>query len=478
MGAIFRRRSVPGMAWAVVDFLLIAAVTYLALMIRVNAGLNEHWYTLTPATLWQPMSWEIGLDFLWFAGCWILLARSYGLYLPVQHMSGLHELRRVIQATAMSGLLLCGLLYITRGEAVSRIAVSLDVAMVGVVMATRRYIWRQMTYTRSREGLATRNILIVGSGKVGRALRTHLESLNHLGFRFKGYIALDAQEAEAGGADVMGNLENTVTLARSLFVDEIFLSTPIDRNRVMEMVEEARTAGIGVRVVPDLYEGLAWNASLEYIGQFPTIPLHRHEMPAGALLGKRMMDIVLSALALIVLTPVMLALAVLVRLDSKGPILYPSLRVGKKGRKFTVYKYRTMVDNADEMRDELQHLNFRTGVLFKIKDDPRITRVGRFLRKYSLDELPQFYNVLRGDMSLVGPRPPLANEVEQYDVTHLRRLDVLPGITGLWQVEARQDPSFDSYISLDTAYVDNWSLWLDLKILARTVVVVLGGTGN
>jgi lipopolysaccharide/colanic/teichoic acid biosynthesis glycosyltransferase len=137
-----------------------------------------------------------------------------------------------------------------------------------------------------------------------------------------------------------------------------------------------------------------------------------------------------------------------------------------------------MCIDADKMKESLQHKNERDGVLFKITDDPRVTRVGRFLRKYSLDELPQLYNVLRGDMSLVGPRPPIASEVEQYDISHLRRLDVLPGMTGLWQVEARQDPSFDSYISLDTAYVENWSLWLDMKILARTVGVVFSGTGS
>jgi lipopolysaccharide/colanic/teichoic acid biosynthesis glycosyltransferase len=137
-----------------------------------------------------------------------------------------------------------------------------------------------------------------------------------------------------------------------------------------------------------------------------------------------------------------------------------------------------MVQDADKRKAELAHMNERDGVLFKIANDPRITRVGTWLRKYSLDELPQFYNVLKGDMSLVGPRPPVASEVEQYDLAHLRRLNVLPGITGLWQVEARQDPSFDSYISLDTAYVENWSFWLDLKILARTVGVVLNGTGT
>ncbi len=134
--------------------------------------------------------------------------------------------------------------------------------------------------------------------------------------------------------------------------------------------------------------------------------------------------------------------------------------------------------DADKQREGLSDRNERNGILFKIANDPRITRVGRFMRKYSLDELPQLYNVLRSEMSLVGPRPPVASEVEQYDLSHLRRLDVLPGMTGLWQVEARQDPSFDSYISLDTAYVENWNLWLDVKILVRTIGVVLSGTGT
>jgi lipopolysaccharide/colanic/teichoic acid biosynthesis glycosyltransferase len=175
---------------------------------------------------------------------------------------------------------------------------------------------------------------------------------------------------------------------------------------------------------------------------------------------------------------VMLAIAVAIRMDSKGSTFYEAQRIGRKGRSFSCYKFRTMVHNADKLKADLEHMNERDSVLFKIAKDPRITKVGRLLRKYSLDELPQFYNVLKGDMSLVGPRPPMAAEVEQYDLAHLRRLDVLPGITGLWQVEARQDPSFDSYISLDTAYVENWNLRMDLRILARTVAVVLSGTGS
>jgi exopolysaccharide biosynthesis polyprenyl glycosylphosphotransferase len=291
-------------------------------------------------------------------------------------------------------------------------------------------------------------------------------------------VALTEREAESGDSDVIGDVRNCLSLARSLFVDEIFFSVPGDKKLVISMVEEARQAGIDVRVVPDLYDGLAWNAPVEYIGQFPTIPLHRREFPIGGFLLKRVLDITVSFIALLLLSPVMLAIAIAIRIDSEGPTFYRAHRIGRKGRTFNCYKFRTMVANADKLREQLSHMNERDSVLFKIANDPRITRVGRWLRKYSLDELPQFYNVLRGDMSLVGPRPPIAHEVEQYDLSHLRRLNVLPGITGLWQVEARQDPSFDSYISLDTAYVENWSLWLDMKILARTVGVVVAGTGS
>ena len=320
--------------------------------------------------------------------------------------------------------------------------------------------------------------MIVGAGRVAHALRNHIEALRHLGFRFKGFIALTEKEAESGNADVVGDIRNCLSLARALFVDEIFFSVPADKKLVIGLVEEARAVGIDVRVVPDLYDGLAWNAPVEYIGQFPTIPLHRKDFAIGSFVLKRTLDIVVSTLALIVAMPVMLVVVVAIRMDTRGDIFYRAQRIGRKGRTFTCYKFRTMVQDADILKADLQYMNERDSILFKIAKDPRITRQGRLLRKYSLDELPQFYNVLRGDMSIVGPRPPMASEVEQYDLAHLRRLDVLPGITGLWQVEARQDPSFDSYISLDTAYVENWSLWLDLKILMRTIGVVFSGTGS
>jgi exopolysaccharide biosynthesis polyprenyl glycosylphosphotransferase len=407
----------------------------------------------------------------------VLFSRIYGLYAPAQNRSGLHEQRMTVQASLTAGLLLCGMLYVMRGFAVSRIVVGLTVLLSMVLTMVRRAVWRKVMQRRYLEGLETRNVLIVGVGRVAHALRNHLEALRHMGFRFMGFIALNDADAESG-VDVVGNLGNCLDVARAMFVDEIYFSTPADKNAIMGLVEEARTAGVDVRVVPDLYDGLAWNAPVEYIGQFPTIPLHRREFPRGAFLIKRVIDVTLSLLAILVLSPVLLVIAVLVKMDSPGPVFYGAMRMGRKGRTFCCYKFRTMVKDADRMQKDLLHHNQRDGILFKIANDPRITKLGARLRKYSLDELPQFFNVLIGEMSLVGPRPPIASEVEQYELAHLKRLDVLPGMTGLWQVEARQDPSFDSYISLDTAYVENWNLMLDFRILARTIGVVLGGTGS
>jgi exopolysaccharide biosynthesis polyprenyl glycosylphosphotransferase len=480
---LFQQPSVTSLVWAALDLITVAVAAIMALRVRLAGLLSGHpQFSLLPSILRNtPTIW--GFYILWFGLALCFFARSYGLYGPIQNRSGLHEQRMTAQVTLMAGLLLCGALYITHGYDVPRQVVLLMVALTWFLLSVRRAVWRNMEYARYREGLETRNVLIIGAGRVAHALRNHLESLRHLGFRFKGFVALTEREAESGDADVIGDVRNTLSLARSLFVDEIFFSVPAEKKLVIELVEEARAAGIDVRVVPDLYDGLAWNAPVEYVGQFPTIPLHRRDFPIGAFLMKRVLDMTLAFLALMVVSPLMLLIAIAIKVESwrtntKGPIFYRAARIGRKGRTFICYKFRTMVPNADKMKADLAHMNEREGVLFKIVNDPRITRVGRVLRKYSFDELPQFYNVLRGDMSLVGPRPPIASEVEQYDLAHLRRLDVLPGITGLWQVEARQDPSFDSYISLDTAYVENWSFWLDLKILARTIGVVISGTGS
>jgi len=196
------------------------------------------------------------------------------------------------------------------------------------------------------------------------------------------------------------------------------------------------------------------------------------------LFAKRSFDILFSLLALVLISPALLLIAILVKLDSTGPILYVSERIGRNGKQFRFFKFRTMVKDADSLRGALQHLNERRGSLFKMSNDPRVTRLGKLLRRYSLDELPQFFSVLSGDMSVIGPRPCLTSEYAHYTKEQRRRADVVPGITGLWQVQARTDPSAETYFAMDTFYAENWSLWLDFKILLKTVGVVFSGTGQ
>ncbi len=193
---------------------------------------------------------------------------------------------------------------------------------------------------------------------------------------------------------------------------------------------------------------------------------------------KRIMDVFVSSLALLFLWPLMLAIAIAIKLQSHGPVIYRSLRVGKGGREFNCYKFRTMIDGADELKDSLRRFNERGDPFFKIADDPRVTRLGRFLRKYSLDELSQFWNVLIGDMSLVGPRPHPLDDFARYSPGDQRRLDVKPGITGLWQVMARANPSFEICMMLDLAYIEKWSFLLDCRILLKTIPAVFAGEGQ
>ena len=418
-----------------------------------------------------------------FIASLILISRSLHLYAPIRMTSHLHEQRLSFQASLTSTLLLMGALYLIRGEAVPRTVVIMTVCLVTVTLGLRRALFRAMLYRRFESGMNTRNVIIVGTGAEAHALRHHLQSIRQLGFVFKGFVYVPgtddiASEASQADGEILGALDSLFDYARKHFVDEIFFTSACERGVLKNVLEQARANGIDLRVVPDLYDGFAWNNDIEYIGQFPTIPLHRGDVPEVELIFKRVVDVALSLLALVLLSPVLFAIAIAVKLDSPGPVFYLSERIGKKARIFKCVKFRTMVRDADRRRSAIMHMNEREGILFKISHDPRVTRVGAFLRKYSLDELPQFFNVLTGTMSVVGPRPPIASEVRQYQLSHLRRLDVTPGITGLWQVQARQDPSFDSYISLDVAYIENWSVWLDLKIILRTIGVVFAGTGS
>jgi exopolysaccharide biosynthesis polyprenyl glycosylphosphotransferase len=418
---------------------------------------------------------------LFFSVLIVLFARIYGLHeVPwkTNLRSDLNSLSKsVISAAAITGA--CN--YLFRIEVAPVLSIASTIVASWISLA----IWRMFIRSQSISGLTTnKNALIVGCGANGEMLRRHLEQNPDVGYVFKGY--LDRRQVgrrpdptrNKEEADILGPAEQLPAIARKHFIDEVLISVPSDRHLVKEIARHARIAGLNVRVVPDFYDVLTPDQPIEYVGTFPTITLNQRAIPTLQLVVKRFVDIVASALLLIVMAPILLLIAVVIKMDSKGPVLYRSLRIGKKGQTFLCFKFRTMVANADGLRKHLEHLNERDGVLFKIDLDPRITRVGKILRRFSLDEWPQLWNVLKQDMSLVGPRPSVPDEYNQYALSHLRRLDVTPGVTGLWQVTARRDPSFESYLALDKEYVNNWSLWLDCKIILKTFRVVLSGSGQ
>ena len=464
----------------VLDALTILVSAVLATLYRQQIdlvpGVRGFWY----GTLIHGRTMVILLLLLCIFGASLMvISRRLNLYTPTRLSNVLHEQRLSMQACLTSGLLLTGSLYLMRGQDIPRTIVLVTVGLVTILLGLRRLVYRVLLYRRFARGIGTRNVFIVGTGPEAVALRYYLESIRHLGYRFKGYVEAPGSDAEysVSADDVIGTLDTLFHHARKLFVDEIFFTTHCERSVVQDVLEQARTHRMDMRMIPDMYDGLSFHSSIEYIGHFPTIPLHCGEVPEIGLFLKRSLDIVFSSMVLILMSPLLLAIAIAIKLDSPGPAIYASERVGKKGRVFRCYKFRTMVSDAEKKRAELAHMNERDGMLFKITDDPRITKLGRFLRKHSLDEFPQFFNVLRGDMSVVGPRPLPAGDVRDSKLAYLRVLAVTPGVTGLWQVQGRQDPSSDSYISLNVIYIENWSVWLDIQIILRTIGVVFTGTG-
>jgi exopolysaccharide biosynthesis polyprenyl glycosylphosphotransferase len=417
---------------------------------------------------------------LCFILAYILVARRYGLYSPIPLATGAHEIRLTVQACLNAGLLLCGGLYMTDRLEISRLLVVLLILSTIVSLSVRRAIWRLARYRQYERGLETRNVVILGTNHLSAALGQHIEKDYRLGYKLRGYMVAPGSMSsrEVPDVQVLGGVERLRQLARLHFIDEVVIAEPCSTEEAIRLVEEARELDVDIRSISGYYGELAADTPIEYLGIFPVVSLHRRDPRTIALVLKRGVDIVLSLMALTAVFPLLLAIALAIRLDSEGTIFYVSERIGKRGRVFPCFKFRTMVKNAEQLKKQMAAMNERDGILFKVTNDPRITRIGRILRKYSLDELPQFFNVLRGEMSIVGPRPPIASEVEKYELEHFRRLEVLPGLTGLWQVQARQDSSFAKYIALDTAYVENWSFWLDLKILIRTAEVVVRGTGT
>jgi exopolysaccharide biosynthesis polyprenyl glycosylphosphotransferase len=264
-----------------------------------------------------------------------------------------------------------------------------------------------------------------------------------------------------------------------LAVTDVFICSWELINSQPLLYRKLKNAGINLHILPKNLENITRNIELEFLGDIPSFKITSYLANGSGFLIKRCFDFCFAIGFLLLLLPIYLCIALLIRIDSPGSIFYQQTRIGLHGQEFKVWKFRTMVANADQMQKQLETSNeMKDGVLFKIKNDPRITPLGRFLRQYSLDELPQIFNVVRGEMSLVGPRPLPLRDVEKFAKHHFIRQEVLPGITGLWQVSGRSDiTNFDEVVSLDKKYMESWTLWLDLKILLKTIAVVLGRKG-
>lgn len=412
--------------------------------------------------------------FLLYAVVIVLSCIALDNYRDGREHSAWQEAFRTVKAIAFASGLLLLFIFVSGNKEISRFVVVGTAAWSTAALVGWRFARRTYGLQRVRSGEEVSRVLIVGAGKVGRALAAWLDANWHLGYRVCGF--LDPQPS--ADARVLGSVRDLRTVALGHFADQLFVTPPADREMVKEVLLEARRLGLNLHMVPELYDGLAWRAPVASIGGFPVIELHGKPLPAVGLAIKRAMDVFGSAVLLVLTSPLLAIAAVWIRFDSDGPFFYSALRVGKKGRRFRCYKLRTMVAEADARKDELRKTNDRNGPFFKMHDDPRVTRCGRWLRKYSIDELPQLVNVLLGDMSLVGPRPHPIDDCERYRVEHLRRLDVKPGVTGLWQVTARRDPSFDTNMALDLEYIETWNLRGDLRILLRTISVVLQGGGQ
>lgn len=289
------------------------------------------------------------------------------------------------------------------------------------------------------------------------------------------------QGKQIDGVPVVANLENMLDYVKREIVDEVFIDIPIQNNYFLKLyIKEFEKMGITVHInIEVLGKFEKYNKHVEMMGGYPVITFANNFYDEEKLMVKRMMDIVGGIVGGLITVMVMIILFPIIKLDSPGPVLFKQKRVGKNGRYFYIYKFRSMYQDAEKRKQELMSKNEMSGLMFKMKDDPRITRVGKFIRATSIDELPQFFNVLKGDMSLVGTRPPTVDEFRQYKMYHKRRLSIKPGITGMWQVSGRSDiEDFEEVVRLDLYYIDNWSLLLDVKILLKTVGAVFKRTGS
>jgi len=447
-----------------------ASLAIVLLVTLSVARFGNEWLSIWGPVLEQPAVFALAYGAAWVGVLWF-----HGIYRPRARWTIRSEGIAIARATVVLALLTGTVLFAVKLPDVSRLfLLFLFPIQWAVTLATRLLLRLAFERLRAR-GYNTRFVLIVGAGPRAQAFAAKLEAHQELGLRVRGFV--DDEPFELPGSwRRLGDLDAIEAILHREIVDEVAICLPFSKwdrtNAIAHLCEEE---GKIVRVPIDMLTGVFASGRMEDLDGTPVYSLVSGPDRIAAFVVKRVFDLLVASLALLAASPLMAAVALRIRLRDGSPVLFRQQRVGLHGRRFELLKFRTMVAGAEAQLDDLAARSEISGAAFKMTNDPRVTRTGAFLRRTSLDELPQLWNVIRGDMSLVGPRPALPREVESYDLWHRRRLSMKPGLTGLWQVSARRSGSFDTWAQLDLSYIDRWSLWLDLKILARTVPAALEG---
>lgn len=410
----------------------------------------------------------------------VLVYRREGLYRLRRGTSWFDEMYSIVNGTTTGIVIMVVLVFILRSTFYSRLIFFYAGALIIVLLSLSRLIKNIWVRHQRRRGFGIARAIIVGAGEVGRTFMRTIVAQPDLGYEIVGFVDDDPAKGttDIGRFKALGSLDNLPLLVQDEAIDEVIITLPWQYHRkIMAIMAQCERENVRARIVPDLFQMTLSHMSITELGGIPLISIKQVRISAFTRLLKRAIDVVFSACVLLLVAPLMGLIALVIKLDSPGPVLFRQVRVGKGGKPFILYKFRSMIVDAEEQKELLRGLNQADGPIFKMKEDPRVTRLGRWLRRLSWDELPQFFNVLRGDMSLVGPRPPLPEEVTQYQPWHMRRLEIAPGITGLWQVSGRSELPFDEMALLDIYYVEQWSPGLDFKIVLRTIPTVLFGSG-
>ncbi len=434
-------------------------------------------FSLTPHDLFFDYKNPFQFVFVFWLFSVLFFNNIHGLYQTRRELLESIEVWQVIKSVAYASVLTIVAIFILKIENFPRSIFLLAGIFINLSLSIWRVMKRMFVEFLIKRGYNNFKIIIVGAGKIGIALAEEIKKRPELGLKIVGFLDdFKSPERDFSGSRIIGKLTDFAAIARREFVNQVFITIHHDSQVFLQLLEQARDLKIAVRVIPQGFELTTGEFCKYNIGFIPILEYCNEEFTIKQV-GKRLFDFVMALFLLTLLSPFFLLISILVKLDGGGAVFYRSKRYGRRGREFMMYKFRSMVMDAEKVLENIRHRNEVDGPIFKIKDDPRVTRFGKILRKFSLDELPQLFNVLTGEMSLVGPRPLPIAQIEKEDLRQLRRLEVRPGITGLWQIRGRSDISFSRLVKWDIWYINNWSFWLDLNILIQTIPVVFRGRG-